>query len=174
MTFFVLTLIHFSILVAQTLNNIYINNCQNKIKKVTFRKEARILLRCSVGKLLANSWACCSAEKVTENSNCSCLADSKDISNSATSAGKPSLGMFSGKIFLILVKEYLVFPSKSDSIDSSSLNCETTQTVKVIVHVLSGGHWGGGGVLPCTCISHIGMCSPNGYGFWDVFFWNSV
>ena len=51
------------------------------------------------------------------------MADSRDNVNKATSFGTPSSGLFSGKIFLILAKEYLVFPSKSDNMDSSILNC---------------------------------------------------
>ena len=62
-------------------------------------------------------------EKIDGNSDSSCLADSKVSSNSSTSAGTPSLVLFSaGKILLIRVKAYLVFASKFDSKDSNILN----------------------------------------------------
>ena len=86
-------------------------------------QDARRSSQGSLGKLEVKSIAICLVENTSRNCDCSCMADSRDNVNKATSFGTPSSGLFSGKIFLTLVKEYLVFPSKSDNMDSSILNC---------------------------------------------------
>lgn len=106
--------------------NLIIDKCMwHSQIKCTFKYDARILLRGSIGRLEANTWAWWSVEKTKGNSVHKCLLDSKDNLNSATSAGTPSFGLFSGKTFLILIKAYFVLASKFDSIDSSILNYKT-------------------------------------------------
>lgn len=86
-------------------------------------QDARRSLKGSFGKLEVKSIAICLVENTSRNCDCSCMADSRDNSNIATSFGTASSGLFLGKIFLIPVKEYLVFPSNSDNTVSSILNC---------------------------------------------------